>query len=378
MSFKKRAPKTSTGCNLAAEDSTPALPPGVRASLSSGALLPVTSWGLQGIDFALGGGLPLGSLTLVIEDEPSAYHIPLLSYVTAQGIEAGHAVAIVAFDIPADDIVDCLPARAARQLPAERSGGVRGIERRGAPRMDIAWRYQKNADPSTHLVSGDGGRSFAYDFDLSQNMEIPNTAAVSRIGYGISRSLDEVLEHLQAHLDKAARLKLLSRIVIHGLSPTVAEGKDDIPEVIPRFLGRVRAFTRIYGAVAVVSCARGLPERTASIASDAMLKLDSFEGQGAGVAGLGKEWLGVLIVKKTFRDARGVSLRGKGDVWVFKRGRRKYIMERATAAPDEEDVADDLSENKSDIGRELGSNGGDESIRRSVCGVRPLSSSFDF
>lgn len=380
MSFRKRATKPQPGTATASgtNESVPALPPGVHTSTNSGA--PVTSWGLHAIDIALGGGLPLGSLTVVIEDEPSTYHVPLCSYVTAQGIHSGHAVAVASFDRPAEELVNNLPAHVERNMPSDGPTPRTSDERRNVAQMEIAWRYQKNADPSLHIVSGEGMRSFAFDFDLSQTAELPKNAAVSRIGRGVSSSMDEVIEHLHAHLKMAAKRKLLSRIVVHGLSTSFVEDGKNPTLAVSKFLSRIRGFTRIFGAVAVVSCTKDIPHRTASVASDALVRIDSFGGRGAGIAGLGKEWLGVLIVNKTFRESRGLSLRGKGDVWVFKRGRRKYVMERATAAPDDEDMSTAVLEGKGkSVSNESSAKKAGEGMQAGMlCGAKTSTSGFEF
>jgi hypothetical protein len=84
--------------------------------------------------------------------------------------------------------------------------------------------------------------------------------------------------------------------------------------------------------------------------SDVVLALDTFGGKGAGVVGLGSEWLGVMTVDKPFRPLgmfKSVPI-GTG-VWVFKRGRRKYVIEPAATAPDVEDRAEDDGDD--DVGK---------------------------
>lgn len=48
------------------------------------------STGLADLDRLLGGGLPLGSLTLILEDEWSQHHATLLKYFLAEGAACGH------------------------------------------------------------------------------------------------------------------------------------------------------------------------------------------------------------------------------------------------------------------------------------------------
>lgn len=378
MSFRKRTPASTPVPTLqdASNNATQPLPTGVRPSATSSS--PITSWGFRSIDVALGGGLPLGSMTVVLEDHPTAYHLPLCSYVTAQGIQAGHAVAVVSFDSPAERLMRRLPA--CMNNHAHRIEGI-GLRQQQPETTDmkIAWRYQKNSASAAQVVSGGSARSFAYDFDLSQSAPVPTNAPVSLLGRGISESLDDVLHQIRAHLEKSAERKLLGRIVVHGLSAAHSHKAASPSEAISSFLSRIKAFTRFFGAVAVVSCAADVSHRIAVVASDATLKIDSFGGRGAGVAGLGKEWLGVLIVKKSYRAGRLPSLRGTGDVWVFKRGRRKYVMERATAAPDDEDpvevppILDSQSTRK-----DSGSLRKRVAVNTGLCSSRPDDSGIEF
>lgn len=335
MTFKKRIKSASASASTSQPRNN--LPAGVRISSQNAA--PITSFGLAPIDAAIGGGLPLATLTILTEDFPSAYFRAFASYVIAQGLFHKHAVAVASFDTSTRHILQSLPA--VRDVP-ENTNPVH-VARAAVHDMKIAWRYQKYADPSTHIASRQSAPSLALDFDLSTNYSIPSNAPISCLDRDtFSLSLTVLLEQLEMHLSKAAEEKRLARIVVQGLSNAFISHKHDIS--INEFLSRLRGLCRVHRCVAVVTCARDVPLRIQAVASDALIQLDSFEGKGAGVAGLGKEWLGVLVIRKTYRQGCGPGVRGKGDVWVFKRGRRKYTMERATAAPDEAGE-DDQTEN---------------------------------
>lgn len=355
MSFRKRAPRSPAIPSL---EKQLALPPGTRLSTSSSA--PITSTGLRTLDNALGGGLPLATLTLIAEDEPSTYHRALCSYIIAQGLIHSHTIAVASFLTPAASLFNNLPAcvdAAVAQPHASRQ----------SPDMEIAWRYQKR--DVAPIVSTDRSRAYISEFDLSQPLKLPTNAAISSLGRGVSASLDQVLQQLEEHMKRAAKRRLLTRVVIFGLSDMQADnGMHNVQHLI-RFLCQLRALTRTYGAVAIVTCPREVPFMALRASADAVLKIDSFGGRGAGIAGLGKEWLGVVIVEKTFRCGFGRCLRGKGDVWVFKRGRRKYVMERATAAPDLEGEDEEGGP---------GSKHSESNAEGTICGTGPKSSGMDF
>lgn len=347
-----------------------ALPPGVILSPNSGH--PVTSWGLRPIDVALNGGLPLGSLTLVVEDCPTWYHVPLLSYVTVQGLAHHHAVAIASFNRPLDQVMADLPGI----LPS--SSTPRPVMRPDVVQpqmmmdMKIAWRYQNQNQTQQHqqqqlLQQQNALQSFTNDFDLSRPCPtISEKAPISCIPIDLipnptssSTPLHALLADIERHLHNARQRdrRLVSRIVIHSLPVHHHHSHDHQQSSsstslhhIVKFLSSLRTIARVYGAVVVVSCPSPVRAATTDANAnasnncaaalravcDAMLVIDSFDGLGARVAGLGSQWLGVVIVKKTFRFGKGPPFPGRGDVWVFKRGRRRYVFERATCAPDEE------------------------------------------
>lgn len=299
----------------------------------------MTSWGLRGVDAALGGGLALGTVVCVLEDAVSGYHGALARYVVAQGVVHGHAVAICTFD-----------EAGLGGLPGVVGAGVADGEREddaGDQGLSIAWRYRRQVERAVGAANATGsGEVFVSDFDLSTAGAIAPDAPVSKLGLGVSASLVEVLEQIVAHLAMSKKRALVSRVVVMGLSASLfpagefgRAGKRERDPVL-LFLNRLRAVAREYSAVVVVTCPRDVPLRHLTVAADAVLRLDSFEGRGAGAAGLGREWLGVMVVEKSYRFGVGRVLPGMGDVWVFKRGRRKYVMERATAAPELVEDAD--------------------------------------
>lgn len=383
MSFRPRKPPSSSASNTS-DHGVPQprpIPIGVLPSTQTSDA--ITSWGLRAVDVALGGGLPLSSLTIVAEDKPTSYHIPLLSYVSAQGLANTHAVAVASFSVPAATIIQNLPAKIdssttvptlpLSQTAATAHGPVSSAD------LKIAWRYRTSNSRPIQAVPSSAVRTFTSDFDLSQTSTLPTNAALSCLPLNLSNTpYLSLLENISQHMEKASERRLLSRIVVHGVTTAIEKGanaKDDLSVV--HFLSRLRSLTRIYGAVAVVSVAPDIPHTVARACADGLIQLDSFDGRGAAVAGLGSEWLGVLIVKKTFRYGAGPALRGRGDVWVFKRGRRKYSFERATAAPEDEDVTDDVN-SSSTYERDAEEADGKSPASSLVCGSNNKSGSYEF
>eukprot|EP00878_Enallax_costatus_P036663 GHUV01041197.1.p1 GENE.GHUV01041197.1~~GHUV01041197.1.p1 ORF type:complete len:192 (+),score=42.43 GHUV01041197.1:63-578(+) len=86
---------------------------GTRPGLHGQVLI---SFGLSGVDKLLGGGLPLGSILLIIEDSNSQQHLNLLKCFMAEGVCCKHTVAwISANALTADSTAAFLPCVAKSQ-----------------------------------------------------------------------------------------------------------------------------------------------------------------------------------------------------------------------------------------------------------------------
>lgn len=145
-SFKRRAPSASTSSSL----------PGCRPSLYTG--LPLTSTGVPSLDDLLGGGVPLESSLLVVEDADAGYAKLLLKYWIAQGLAVGQDVVVVGSSLDAGgdpkEIVKKLMGtggndarQAAEKGKAKATHAVESDEegmqgRKQGGNMKIAWRYE--------------------------------------------------------------------------------------------------------------------------------------------------------------------------------------------------------------------------------------------
>ena len=170
---------------------------GTKVSVANG--LTVTSTGLADLDRILGGGLPLSSLLLLEEDLNCSHYEALLKYFLAHGVVTGHAVCLVAPQLPHEPLeylLHHLPrtygtasARGDGEAPRVRSfrpSSNHDDEQdeyaddddddaadSSAPRMKIAWRYEEQL--AKMKPSGASDKAFSVSFDLSKNMEPTDT-----------------------------------------------------------------------------------------------------------------------------------------------------------------------------------------------------------
>lgn len=103
---------------------------GVRPGLHGQTLL---STGIADLDRLLGGGLPLGSLLLLLEDSHSQQHLAFIKHYLAEGVACGHSAAWLApRPVPGGAAAFVPSVAAARQdSGAEVTAAVTSTKRRG-------------------------------------------------------------------------------------------------------------------------------------------------------------------------------------------------------------------------------------------------------
>lgn len=114
---------------------------GLRPGLQNQVLV---SSGLQDLDQILGGGLPLGSILLVLEDGTSHHHETILRYFLAEGVASGHSCFLAGPRHVAKD-----QDAVAQWMPREGKPGIKEAkedaaeeEKTGAD-LRIAWQYRR-------------------------------------------------------------------------------------------------------------------------------------------------------------------------------------------------------------------------------------------
>lgn len=117
----------------------------------------LVSSGHADVDRLLGGGLPLGSLTLILEDSWSQHHVTLVRYFLGEGTATGHCTLLAAaIDPPAGTeaflpkLID--PAVAA----AEKDSEKQSAREEDAVQLRIAWQYGRYLKPQGGKDTGLG------------------------------------------------------------------------------------------------------------------------------------------------------------------------------------------------------------------------------
>ncbi|MCI4383807.1 hypothetical protein PGIGA_G00030890 [Pangasianodon gigas] len=138
--------------------------PGTKPSVHTGQL--IISTGVPSLDCALGGGLAVGSLLLIEEDESDSYSRALLQYFLAEGVMSGHELFVASAQDHPDDIVKDLPSPLQDEDPEFKTVSSSNLDQQDA--MKIAWRYQNLPKVQTVLSSSS---RFGHYYDLSKHME---------------------------------------------------------------------------------------------------------------------------------------------------------------------------------------------------------------
>lgn len=254
----------------------------------------------------LGGGLPLGGVLLVEEDERTEYALVLLRYFVAQTIAARHRLVIASAHEPPAELVRSAPAPVwalAEPAALGDAGGASSAastepDRAASAALRIAWRYQ-------HLTPGGAvgprigsectAAGFRDVFDLSQCMPEPTWRAsvIAEVDLATAASVEELTETLLAAATRAAIasdagsagvLRIAVRSFAAPLWADTTTG-DASAAALLRCLYHLRAMARRADAACVMLTAPtyllSAPfVRQLEHLCDAVVRLDSFAGAG--------------------------------------------------------------------------------------------------
>ncbi|XP_046712971.1 elongator complex protein 4 isoform X2 [Silurus meridionalis] len=136
--------------------------PGTKPSVHTGQL--IISSGVPSLDCALGGGLAVGSLLLIGEDEFDSYSRALLQYFLAEGIMSGHELFIASAQDHPEEIIKEIPSPL-QDEETEFKTISQTLDQQDT--MKIAWRYQNLPKVQTVLSPSS---HFCHYYDLAKHM----------------------------------------------------------------------------------------------------------------------------------------------------------------------------------------------------------------
>ncbi|KAJ1650229.1 Elongator subunit elp4 [Dispira simplex] len=298
-SFKKRVTSNQ-----------PKLPPGTKLSSHNGQVL--VSTGVSSLDDVLGGGLPVGSILLVLSDRKTNYSRILTNYFVAQGLASNHQVHVAAVEENLRPMLKRLPSWCPEVALANTSvpgpGEMKAEQNpTSSEKLKIAWRYQNlptNSQATTPAGSRgerpEGPAAFCENFDLMQpvNPEVlgqPNLTTTT-----LDSSVDDHYQTLFAQLagvvedgfsslapapTTGGRDRNILRLAIHDMASPLWHSPS--PKSCFAFLHALRGLLRFSFATCMITVPAHLYQhgsqqsgfiRRMEHLCDAVVELESFAG----------------------------------------------------------------------------------------------------
>uniref|UniRef100_A0A2P2I2E5 Elongator complex protein 4 n=1 Tax=Hirondellea gigas TaxID=1518452 RepID=A0A2P2I2E5_9CRUS len=332
--------------------------PGTKVSVHHAQLQ--VSTGIPSLDTVLGGGVPIGSLLLLEEDNNEVYSTFFTKCFLAEGATAGHELLVASLDTDPQKLVAELPAPVIEKN--EHNHDDSGID---DSEMKIAWRYQKQ----TKVSNFEDLDSCGHHYDLKSTMpsEILDKveifcwsgSCITKKNDGdcsfnpykdLFKKIHTLLTHRQL-LSSCKRSKPnIMRIAIQSLASfswgdEISSSLDEHRWTqLTTFLACIRALLRQSYCVAFITVPslhftdQALISRL-SYHADYVLGLESFQGTDREVNPLFKDYHGLLNIFKI--AAYGCLVPPQIDTkdWVFRLKRKKLCIEKLHLPPDLSETA---------------------------------------
>ncbi|XP_022525194.2 elongator complex protein 4 [Astyanax mexicanus] len=343
----------------------------IRGTRNTGRALLTTSSGAPGLDRALGGGLVVGSLLLIEEDQNDSYSRLLLQYFLAEGVVSGHQLYLTSARDDPDDMIQDLPCPILDDVGLSSSSSAPPADTQTLDTMKIAWRYQNL--PQTELASSS---RFGHCYDLSKRMDTRMLQAVQRhTFYPPQEKTDEQTSSLGPY---AGLLKSI-QTVIHreGFDGSGSEGKvrnvlrlglhslgsalwgDDVcfsespasGHALTTFLYALRALLRSSLSVAMVTVPAHLIQNKAVLGrvvklSDAAVALESFSSSERQTNPLYSDYHGLLHIRQVPHLNCLMCEAPDNKDLAFKLRRKQFSIEKLHLPPDLSETVSRVSKAK--------------------------------
>ncbi|XP_049933229.1 elongator complex protein 4 [Nymphaea colorata] len=142
------------------------LPSGVKPG-PNGIFL--VSTGISYLDKILGGGIPLGTLVMIMEDNEAPHHLLLLRNFMSQGLIHQQPLLYASPEKNPQAFLGTLPGLLISKSDKHESGSI--TDEAQEKNLRIAWQYKKYCDEQQLDRTEDGRKQYCSDFDLRKPLE---------------------------------------------------------------------------------------------------------------------------------------------------------------------------------------------------------------
>ena len=302
------------------------------------------SSGVAAVDFLLGGGLPLGSVVLIEEDQLRTYSDLLLRYFLSEGILCGHKTVVSVSLCAFEEFIKQLPGGNEPPVGAARhettgDGSVSGDS------MKIAFRYEALQKVDSEFKTA---IKFCHSYDLTHKLDFntfvrdnPNISAVNNtlfsaekaIGMCYPQLLDAIRESLASCEGTAVRVALQ-----HVGSALWSDSDPEGSQQFIQFLFSLRALTRSHP----LTCLLSYPAHNHSQLylnrirhlSDVVYGLECFQSSDKQVSPLFSEYHGLFHLVKLPKINSLQCFIPETLNFGFKAKKRKFVIEKLHLPPE--------------------------------------------
>ncbi|EKX40214.1 hypothetical protein GUITHDRAFT_142937 [Guillardia theta CCMP2712] len=261
-----------------------------------------TSSGLAAIDSALGGGITVGTVLLVVEDSPTRCYEHIFKHCIAQGVQHEHNVLLCGEG-----------GRISDEIPSL-------IENEKDDELRIAWRYKEAIQQQSKLKTQTSGPSYCDRFDISKSKPLSpeirekfyKELPITREANGESQETESSqshfhLSHLLDQIKNAVKLEeKLCRVMIPSLGSlswfSPGRPRQSCENDLLVFVKMLKGMVRRSRAVVVMSVPPWLAQTDAGSRlmriSDYILHLDSLAACDATVRQQYKDYVAFAHLRK--------------------------------------------------------------------------------
>ncbi|XP_028409544.1 elongator complex protein 4-like [Dendronephthya gigantea] len=338
-------------------------PAGTKISLRNNQLL--ISTGVPSLDSLLGGGLAVGTVLLIEEDNYACYSKTLLKCFLAEGVVSRHSLFLATAGHDPEEIWKNLPCA----VDDVNETGASDVNKppEGDQSMKIAWRYENMPKVRPAAVK------FGHFFDFTKTVDVSRINKVSKYEYksrdtwsgqdgdsqcqtrsslnpeyrNLLNSIRKVIEENgHSTTNKEIKDRVILRIAIQSLESPLWCNHSDEDHSLTMFLYYLRGILRSSFAVCLITIPSYIHQDLTFInrverLCDTVVKFESFAGSEKETNPIYKDYHGLFHIVRLPRLNSLTSFMPETLDLAFKLRRRKFLIEKLHLPPDVGEISSD-------------------------------------